>query len=348
MEKMNIPKLMTIFCFALLLSVLPFEGAGAKSSSGPAVLSLATHGLGSKYYALGSGLASVLSAHLSTEFKVMPTSGPGEWLPMIATQEVDMGLANSYDCKMGWLAKGTYEKVMNGEGSPVRLLTNGTPNINGIIVSMGSGIKTGNDLRGKRFVGIYPGSAAQTAQAHAALANFGLTPDDVKMMSMPGASQGIKAVSEGRADANGASVIGMGVITELDAVKGALFLSFDASPEAAKRYADIFPAVPVEIAPGQGKAGIREPTFLMKYETYLVGSTFLSEDVAYEIVKTLWEYNSELWPIHAGLKAWTTDQFVTKNATVPYHLGAIRFYKEKGVWDNEMDSKQQELLKQGK
>ncbi|HOP47628.1 MAG TPA: TAXI family TRAP transporter solute-binding subunit [Desulfobacteraceae bacterium] len=338
MERWNIPKLMKILCFVFLLTVSTFQSAEAKTSSLPPVLSISTHGIGSKYYALGSGLASVLSAHLSTEFKVMPTSGPGEWLPMITTQEADMGMANNYDCMFGWLEK----------GSPIRLITNGTPNINGIIVSIGSGIKTGNDLRGKRYVGIYPGSAAQTAQAHAALANFGLTPNDVKMMSMPGASQGIKAVTEGRADANGASVIGMGVITELDAVKGALFLSFDPSPTAAKRYADIFPAVPIKIVPAPDRSGIREPTYLMKYETYLVGSKLIPEDVVYEIVKTLWENNKELWPIHAGLKEWKTDQFVTKYATVPYHPGAIRFYKEKGVWGNEMDNIQQSLLNKEK
>ncbi|MBW2066722.1 MAG: hypothetical protein JRJ03_17580, partial [Deltaproteobacteria bacterium] len=142
----------------------------------------------------------------------------------------------------------------------------------------------------------------------------------------------------------GSSVIGMGVIAELDAKKGARFLSFDPSAGAAKRYADIFPAVPVKMVPGPKRIGVRGPTYMMKYDTYLVGSKNLGTETVYQIVKVLWEYNKELWPIHPGLKTWTTDLFVTENATIPYHPGAIKFYREKGVWSSKMDKIQQRLL----
>jgi TRAP transporter TAXI family solute receptor len=344
MNNKKIVLILTIFCMGLAFTVLPFPGTSAGQTSLPQVLNLATHPLGSKYNALGSGLGTVLSTHLSTEFKVMPTGGPAVWLPMVIREEVDLGVANGWDSKMGYLAAGPYEKIMGGKGAPIRLMCNGSPNINGVIVAANSNIKTGNDLRGKRFVGRYTGSAAITAQAAGALANFGLSQDDVKFISVPGVSHGVKAIIEGRADATGSAVIGMGVIAELDAKRGARFLSFDPSPAAAKRYADIFPAVPIKVLPGPKKIGVREPTYMMKYDTYLVGAESLSDETAYQIVKTLWDYNKELWPIHAALKSWTTDLFVTKNATIPYHPGAIKFYKEKGVWDAEMDKVQRQLL----
>lgn len=329
--------------FAFAIIGISISSTLAKSRL-PRVLNLATHPLGSKYNALGSGLATVLSSHLTTEVKVMPTGGPAVWLPMIATAEVDLGVANNWDSKMGWLAKGYYRKVMKGKGAPIRLICNGSPNINGVIVRADSDIKAGKDLKGKRYVGIFTGSAAITAQAQAALANFGLSPKDVKMISVPGVSHGVKALIEGRADACGSSVIGMGVIAELDAKKGARFLSFDPSPAAEKRYADIFPAVAVRVEPGPKKIGVREPIYMMKYDTYLVGSRNLDEETVYQIVKVLWEYNKELWPIHPAFKTWTTELFVSRKATVPYHPGAVKFYKEKGVWSSEMDRLQQELL----
>ncbi|MFH1950681.1 MAG: TAXI family TRAP transporter solute-binding subunit [Pseudomonadota bacterium] len=347
MNKKNAAIILTAFCMALTFSVLSFPKISMGQSSLPPVLNLATHPLGSKYNALGSGIGTVLSAHLSTEFKVMPTGGPAVWLPMIRTEEVDLGVANGWDSKMGYLAAGPYKKIMGGKGAPVRLICNGSPNLNAVITAANTDIKTGKDLRGKRFVGMFTGSAAITAQAEAALANFGLTSSDVKFISVPGVSQGVKSIIEGRADASGSAVIGMGVIAELDAKRGARFLSFDPSPEAAKRYADIFPAVPVKVEPGPKRIGVREPIYMMKYDTYLIGAKTLSDETAYQIAKTLWDYNKELWPIHAALKSWTTDLFVTKNATVPYHPGVIKFYKEKGAWDAEMDKVQSRLLSSG-
>jgi hypothetical protein len=37
---------------------------------------------------------------------------------------------------------------------------------------------------------------------------------------------------------------------------------------------------------------------------------------------------------------------VTKTATVPYHPGAVKFYKEVGAWGAEMDGVQKKLLEE--
>ena len=141
MKKNSKSVFMIISCLVFTFAVLPLTTASGQSSSLPAVLNVATHPLGSKYNALGSGLATVLSSHLSTEFKVMPTGGPAEWLPMMSTGEVDLGVANNWDSKMGWIAKGPYEKILKGKGAPIRLVCNGSPNINGVVVRAESRMK---------------------------------------------------------------------------------------------------------------------------------------------------------------------------------------------------------------
>lgn len=310
----------------------------------PRVLNLATHPVGTLVNSLGTGVAAVLSKYLGSEVKVMPTTGPVEWLPMVAPGEVDMGILNNWDAQMGRLGREEYQAATGGKGAPIYLLCSGTPALNGVVVAENSGIRKGSDLRGKRYVGTYTGSGGITAQARAALANFGLDPSEVKMISVPGVEAGVRAVIEGRADAAGSTNVGMGVIAELDAEKGARYLSYDSSPEAVKRMQQHYPGYLVQVQPGPGMVGVKEPVYLMAYDFYLVGSEKLSDDLAYAVVKTLWEHDSELAPIHARLKDWTKERFVTNRATVPYHPGAIKFYKEVGVWSAQMDALQAQLL----
>jgi TRAP-type uncharacterized transport system substrate-binding protein len=70
--------------------------------------------------------------------------------------------------------------------------------------------------------------------------------------------------------------------------------------------------------------------------------------VAYDIVKNLWDYNQELGAIHVRLKDWSTDRFVNSTNVIPYHPGAIKFYKEKGIWTQEMEQRQDQLVAEKK
>lgn len=308
------------------------------------VLNLGTHGVGSIVNTMATGMAGVLSKNLDFEVKVVASTGPTEWMPMINSGEMDMGMLNNWDAQMGRLGKSSYEKISGGKGFPIMLITSGHKALTGVVVAEDSGIKKGADLKGKRYAGNYTGSPGTTAQAEAALANLGLTQSDVKMVSVPAVDAGVRAVIEGRADANGSNNVGMGVISELDASKGARFLSFDPSPEAVKRLQEKFPATVVKVSPGEKKTGIREDTYLMSYDFYLVGRESLPEDTVYNVVKTLWEKNKDITVINKNLEDWTPENFVNTTFTIPYHPGAIKFYKEKGVWTPEMEKLNQELL----
>lgn len=317
------------------------EQNGQKTSQ---VLSLGTHPMGSLVNSLGTGIATVISKHASgLEVKAIATSGPSEWFPMIGSQEMDLGVLNSWDAVMGLEGKHSYEKTSGGQGFPIRLLTSGHKSLIGIMVEDGSSIKDGQDLKGQRYVAEFTGSEGITAQSEATLANFGLTIDDIIPVAVPSITSGVQAVNDGRA--KGVSVsLGTSAVTEFDAQKGARFLSFDPSPEALARMQEKYPGTLVQVEPSPDNVGIKEPTYLFCYDFYLVSREDLADELAYQAVKMLWENNKELTAINYPLHDWTTENFLVADFTIPFHPGAVKFYQEMNVWTPEMEQRQQELL----
>lgn len=345
MKRDNRRKILLTGLIFLVLSSGWADGKEPESKAAfPKYLNIGTHPVGTNLNAIATGMATVLNKHLPIVVKIMPTTGPIEWLPMVITGEVDMGVLTLWDAKMGRLGKADYKDATAGKGAPIYLLCPGTINLTSPLVAESSGIKKGADLKGKRCIIAFTGSGGVTAQAMGGLANYGLKTSDVKAMSTTSIDAGIRLVGEGRADGVLTAAIGMPVVTEVNIEKGIRFISLDPSPEAEKRMQEYMPVPLVQVTPGPGRVGVREPISMMSLSFYLVGSEKLSDDVAYAIIKAIWEYNEELFPIHPRLKDWTKDKFVNPRAWIPYHPGVIKFYKEIGVWGTEMDNVQRRLL----
>jgi len=62
----------------------------------------------------------------------------------------------------------------------------------------------------------------------------------------------------------------------------------------------------------------------------LIASTDVKDDVAYNIVKSLFENQSELAATHAKGKELSLKNAST-GVSIPFHPGAVKYYKEKGL-----------------
>lgn len=62
---------------------------------------------------------------------------------------------------------------------------------------------------------------------------------------------------------------------------------------------------------------------MLTYPMLVVASTHMPDEVAYTLTKTWWEHHRETWPVYSGCSGWTDKDFVVRNATIPYHEGAI-------------------------
>jgi TRAP transporter TAXI family solute receptor len=334
-----------IFVILIALSVFGlFCSQTAKSAEVvPSQIAIGTHPIGSIIFTIGTATAKALRDHANLRAVTKPMVGPVAWFPYMERGEMQLGLLNQWDAEKGYLGESTYEKLSGGKGFSVRLVT---PTIYGacsMSVAGDSGIYTIPQLKGKRVGGNFPTPSLQL-QAEAFLANGNLTWKDIVPVACTSPTDATKAVMEGRADATGTTQLGMPITEELNAKKGARMLPIDPSDAAVARTRKFFPGYPIKVEPGPGNTGVEKEEYLWAYDFYLIAAERLPDDLVYTITKTLYENYKDFANVSSQLVKWTPDRFVSKFATLPYHPGAIKFYKEKGIWDAAMDRLQNELL----
>jgi uncharacterized protein len=327
---------------ALILFSLVILFANTVQISAQEILNIGTNPTGSSYHIIGAGITTIVEKYTPIKMKVIPMDAAHAWTPLMVSKQIDLGVASNWNGEKAYFGQAMYNELSKGKGFPVELMFISVPNTIGLVVAKTSDINKISDLKGKRVAGPYPNEAMQL-QTESLLANGGLKWSDVKPVPVKSITDGVKAVIDGRAD--GAEVaLGTPVVEELQAKKGARFLPVDPSPEAEKRAKGVYPGYPLKVSPGPGTTGMEKEQYLWAYDNYVVVRKDLSENTVYQIMKALWDHCSELASFHAGLRDLKTGMFVSKEALIPYHAGAIKLYKEKGVWTKDMEALQKKLL----
>ncbi len=316
----------------------------------PKVLRMATLSPGSTLYAVGSGLSKVGSDHSSMTLMVVPNSTDTAFPAMLNDGRADLTIDTvqvywqMYTGKVAPppIPKGFPTKPPFPGDKNLRFLMVGPPNFVGLLVRKDSGMKDIADLKGK-VVADFSTFPAVFSLTLANLYNGGLTLDDVRTNPVTEVVAGVKAVQEKRVDASTCAV-GMGAVAEADNLVGVRFLRNSMDPARVKAGQRCTPGAYTAIVKAGTAAGVAEDTPIWGVPFAVMVTTRMPDDVAYKLVETWWTYYKEYAAVHPMLKEWTPEKFVSKNTVVPYHNGAIRFYKEKGVWTPEMEKVQNQVL----
>ena len=174
---------------------------------------------------------------------------------------------------------------------------------------------------------------AQTHQPHAIVL-------DLRMPLTSGLQflRAIRAVPEGKVDATFAA-IGIGINEEANAMEPIRFLSLppgEASNKILAKYGG-------SIVKQDPITGIRGDTDVIGYPLHLASSTKVSDRTVATLLKAWWDHHAELQTIHPQFKKWTKNVQAITNFTVPYHTGAVKFYREAGVWTAKHDARTKEI-----
>ncbi|MCK4793065.1 MAG: ABC transporter substrate-binding protein, partial [Desulfobacteraceae bacterium] len=318
----------------------------------PKIVRFSSLSPGSLLYILISGLSKVASNNSPMTVVVIPTAGATTWLPMMTDQgTIDIGMENFASIANMWTGVIAPEPIPKGFGdkSPypktptVRILNAGPAFKMSFLVRKDSGMKYVRELKGKRIAWEWTAFPPNIAITLASLLNGGLTIEDVKTVPVTEVVSAVKAVQEGRIDAT-VCALGMSAVAEADALVGVRFLHGSMDPKMIKEGQRAMPGCYPTVQPA-GPPGIPENTPLWSAPLANVVTTRMPDHVAYKLVEAWWNHYKDYQAIHPLLRFWTPQTFVNPHFTMPYHAGAIQFYKDKGVWTSELEQKQEKLLR---
>lgn len=312
-----------------LIVSLSFAASNA-STQKRQFLSVGTAPPGGAFFVVGGAIAQVVSNHTSDmnwEVSAEATKGTQENIRRLAKGELEFALANAAISYFAVRGEGAWK----GE-QPIRVVMTLAPNVALFITPQSSGVKKLSDLKGKRAV-VGPAGAGFEYFLEPILAAHGVSYQDFSPLHNTQAGA-VDMLADGSA---AAAFLGGAVptasITRASASQNIFFIPFD---DAAKQNLfENYPFFNAVVIPSGTYRGQAEPFHGMNVGAmHLITAANIEEETVYRFTKTLYEQRAEVVKIHPAGKA-INSKNVVKDTGTPFHPGAIRYYKEIGIWHDE-------------
>jgi uncharacterized protein len=311
---------------AALVALLALAGCGGGGGGGGADsrrLSIATGGTGGVYFVYGGGLAKLISSSLEGyEATAEVTSASVDNMTLIADEKTAIAFTLADTASDAVQGRGSFKEPVPAQAL-ARLYTNYTQ----VVTTAGKGIERIEDLKGKRVSVGSPNSGTEVI-ALRILEAAGLDPQADLRRQQLGVAESVQAIKDGSLDAFfWSGGLPTGAVTDLaSSRKIALLPTDDYVAPLRSRYGEAYAKTTIEAGTYKG---VSQGVAVIGVPNYLVVNRSMSEDLAYQLTKLLFEKKSELVKVHpeANNLDLATAQRVTP---LELHPGARRYYQEAG------------------
>jgi TRAP transporter TAXI family solute receptor len=306
------------------LSSLPLQGFAQEKIN----LSIATGGTGGVYYPLGGGMANVFTKSIpGMAATAEVTGGSVDNMRLIGTGKPYIALTQADALVDAYNGEGKFQ----GTKIPARALMMLYTNLMHAVTVEGTGINTINDLKGKRVSTGSPGSATEVF-AFRVLEAAGIDPKKDIRSERLGASESVNAMKDKKIDAF-FFVVGLptSAVTDLASTPGVKIKFLDHAnllPAMVKKNGNIYIA---DVIPKSTYAGMDKDNQATAVANLLVANANMSDETAYNIVKTIFEKRADLIAVHKTAADIKLESQKREGSPVPWHPGAVRYFKEKGL-----------------
>ena len=297
----------------IFLAVTPLSSMAA-----PKELHMGTSTVGGIYYNLGVPLCQVLNKYIP-EIHVTPeiTIGTVENLRLMGQDKMELGVTLSFVAVEALNGQGTFKEKI-----PVRTIMHLSPLVNFFVALEGSGMKTHDDLKGKRVNIGQPGGLDKNSTN--LLAAHGITLKDIKP-SVQGVGAGVDALKDGKFDA---VIVTIPLANQLLATHKIDILwpveaALDKMVKATAGYGKwVMP-------PGTVK-GVDVPKYVPDFGCVLSCPEKMDPELVYRMTKILVEHLDELTGMFSEYRH-VTKEWAANPMGIPHHPGAAKYYKEAGL-----------------
>ncbi|HEY7232341.1 MAG TPA: TAXI family TRAP transporter solute-binding subunit [Pseudolabrys sp.] len=313
------------FGFVLAVCVLVIGGSTSVPAAGPdwpKSLTISSASPGGVFYVYGELLAQVLTQKLGISANSMPTGGSVHNIKLVEDGSMPVGIITMGVGMEGW--NGSADWTKGQKFRQMRALFPAYDSPFQYVALRRSGLSRFVDLDGKR-VGVGPKAGAGALYAPEVLKALGVS---AQYISGSWDANVADILAGNCAALAGFAGVPLPAIQQLEAKEPVNFLDL-----SADEIGQVRKAIP-EITPSKIPAGIYKGLTVDQNTIgifiFVIGRADLSEDFIYHLVKAVYENQTDLAKRLPAF-AETVVQNVDKDTFLPFHPGAIRYYRELGI-----------------
>ena len=287
-------------------------------------LILATGGTAGTYYPFGGAMAKIWNSKIpGMNVTAQTTGASAENIRLINRKEAELALVQSDILDFAYQGKETFKEKITSVSAIAVLY----PEIIQIVVRAESPIKSFADLKGMKVGVGAPGSGTE-ANFRQLLDVYGMKKEDVKGQFLSFA----ESADQFKDKHIDAFIVTAGIpnsaIMDISTQHSIRLLNLP--PDIISKLTQKYPFLSPAKVPANTYKGQTEDVNTVAVNAVLVASNELKEDVVYSLTKALFENQAELASAHAKGKELSLETAV-KGVSIPFHPGAVKYYKEKGL-----------------
>lgn len=304
--------------------------AGQASAQENRFITIGTGGVTGVYYPTGGAICRLVNKDRKEHgirCSVRSTGGSSYNINTIRSGELDLGVAQSDIQYYALHGEKAFSEV--GPFEDLRAVFSVHPEPFTVVARADAGIKTFDDLKGKRVNIGNPGSG-QRDTMDIVMAAKGWTLDDFALASELKPAEQSQALCDNKIDAM-IYTVGHPSGSIQEATTACDSVLVEVAGDAIDKLVAENPYYRVATIPGGMYRGNPDDV-----KTFGVGATFVSStatdaDVVYHVVKAVFDNFDDFKKLHPAFANLVKEEMVKDGLSAPLHDGAVKYYKEAGL-----------------